>query len=96
MSEEEKALVEKFQNLYIKDFKGEPITSDDRLSYIECSLITNLIEKQQKEINNLKEIEQKMKEETSKADEVKVEEIGYCPQCPECCGYCEKRRRKYE
>lgn len=43
-----------------------------------------------------KEIEQKMKEETSKANEVKVEEIGYCPQCPECCGYCEKRRRKYE
>lgn len=58
MNEEEKKLVEKFKNLYIKDFNGEPITVDDRLSYIECALITNLIKKLDKELNNLKEIEQ--------------------------------------
>lgn len=58
MSEEEKKAVEKFNNLYIKEFNGEPITTDDRLSYIECALITNLIEKLEQELNNLKEIEQ--------------------------------------
>lgn len=66
MNEEEKALVGKFQNLYIKDFKGEPITSDDRLNYIECALITNLIEKLDKELNNLKEIEKSHQEENGK------------------------------
>ena len=66
MSEEEKGLVEKFQNLYIKEFNNEPITSDDRLSYIECALITNLIEKLEKELNSLKEIEKSHKEENGK------------------------------
>jgi len=66
MSEEEKKLVEKFKKLYIKDFNGEPITTDDRLSYIECALITNLIEKLEKELNNIKEIEQQHKEENGK------------------------------
>lgn len=61
LNEEEKKLVEKFKNLYIKDFNGEPITVDDRLSYIECALITNLIEKLDKELNTLKEIEQQHK-----------------------------------
>lgn len=66
MSEEEKKLVEKFKNLYIKDFNGEPITVDDRLSYIECALITNLIEKLDKKLNNLKEIEKSHQEENGK------------------------------
>jgi len=66
MSEEEKKLVEKFKKLYIKDFNGEPITTDDRLSYIECALITNLIEKLEKELNNIKEIEQQHQEENGK------------------------------
>jgi len=66
MSEEEKELVEKFQNLYIKEFNNEPITSDDRLNYIECALITNLIEKLDKELNTLKEIEQLHQEENGK------------------------------
>lgn len=66
MSEEEKELVEKFQNLYIKEFNNEPITSDDRLSYIECALITNLIEELDKELNTLKKIEQLHQEENGK------------------------------
>lgn len=66
MTEEEKELIEKFKNLYIKDFNGEPITADDRLSYIECALITNLIEKLDKELSNIKEIEKSHKEENGK------------------------------
>jgi hypothetical protein len=66
LSEEEKKAVERFENLYIKDFNGEPITTDDRLSYFECALITNSIEKLEQEINTLKEIEQAHKEENGK------------------------------
>ena len=81
MTEEEKKLIEKFKNLYIKDFKGEPITSDDRLSYIECSLITNLIEKQQKELEQEKEKNKKLEEiidehrKTNKVAEEKLDNI---------------------
>lgn len=66
LSEEEKKTIEKFNNLYIKEFNGEPITTDDRLSYIEGALITNLIEKLEQELNGLKEIEQLHKEENGK------------------------------
>lgn len=61
MSEEEKKIVEKFKKLYLKDFNHEKIMNEDRLSYLECALISNLIEKQQKELNRLKEIEQQHK-----------------------------------
>lgn len=55
MSEDEKQLVKKFKNLYIKDFNNEHITSNDRLSYIECALLTELIEKLEKELQQEKE-----------------------------------------
>lgn len=55
MSEEERKIVEKFERLYLRDFNGEKITNEDKLSYIECALISNLIEKLQKENGELKE-----------------------------------------
>lgn len=55
MSEEESKIVEKFKKLYLKDFNHEKIMNEDRLSYLECALISNLIEKQQKEIKELEE-----------------------------------------
>lgn len=54
MNEEEREIVKKFERLYLKDFNNEKITNENRLSYIECALITNLIEKLQKE-NETKE-----------------------------------------
>lgn len=55
MNEEEKKAVERFKRLYLKDFNNEKITNEDRLSYIECGLISNLIEKLQKENEELRE-----------------------------------------
>lgn len=55
MNEEEREIVKKFERLYLKDFNNEKITNEDRLSYIECVLMTNLIEKLQKENEELKE-----------------------------------------
>jgi hypothetical protein len=55
MSEEEREVVKKFERLYLKDFNNEKIINEDRLSYIECALMTNLIEKLQKENEELKE-----------------------------------------
>ena len=49
MNEEEREIVKKFERLYLKDFNNEKITNEDRLSYIECVLMSNLIEKLQKE-----------------------------------------------
>lgn len=66
MNEKERKIVKKFERLYLKDFNNEKIINEDRLSYIECALITNLIEKLQKENEELKEIyrsEKKMKNE---------------------------------
>lgn len=66
MNEEEREIVKKFERLYLKDFNNEKITNEDRLSYIECVLMSNLIEKLQKENEELKEIyrsEKKMKNE---------------------------------
>ena len=54
MNEEEREIVKKFERLYLKDFNNEKITNEDRLSYIECALMTNLIEKLQKENEELK------------------------------------------
>ena len=55
MNEEEREIVKKFERLYLKDFNNEKITNEDRLSYIECVLMSNLIEKLQKENEELKE-----------------------------------------
>lgn len=56
MNEEEREIVKKFERLYLKDFNNEKITNEDRLSYIECALMSNLIEKLQKENKKLKEV----------------------------------------
>lgn len=56
MNEEEREVVKKFERLYLKDFNNEKITNEDRLSYIECALMSNLIEKLQKENEKLKEV----------------------------------------
>lgn len=55
MNEEEREIVKKFERLYLKDFNNEKITNEDRLSYIECVLMSNLIEKLQKENEKLEE-----------------------------------------
>ena len=55
MNEEEREIVKKFERLYLKDFNNEKITNEDRLSYIECALMTNLIEKLQKENKKYKQ-----------------------------------------
>lgn len=56
MNEEEREIVKKFERLYLKDFNNEKITNEDRLSYIECALMTNLIEKTQKENEKYKRL----------------------------------------
>ena len=62
MNEEEREIVKKFERLYLKDFNNEKITKEDRLSYIECALMTNLIEKLQKENEKLKQENKNIKE----------------------------------
>lgn len=54
MSEEEKQAIEKFSNLMTKHFEDKKIDTSDYLDYFEAITILNLIEKQQKEIENLK------------------------------------------
>ena len=61
MSEEEKKAIEagkeiaeKFKRLYLKGFNNEKITDKDRLSYLECALLSDFIEKLQKENEELK------------------------------------------
>ena len=66
MNEEERKIVKKFERLYLKDFNNEKITNEDRLSYIECALITNLIEKLQKENEKLEEINNELEAENIK------------------------------
>ena len=60
MNEEEREIVKKFERLYLKDFNNEKITNEDRLSYIECALMTNLIEKLQKENEELKDFKKQV------------------------------------
>ena len=67
MNEEERKIVKKFERLYLKDFSNEKITNEDRLSYIECALITNLIEKLQKENEKLEEINNELEAEKNEA-----------------------------
>lgn len=63
MNEEEREIVKKFERLYLKDFNNEKITNEDRLSYIECALMTNLIEKLQKENEEWQRAYQEEKDE---------------------------------
>ena len=65
MNEEEREIVKKFERLYLKDFNNEKITNEDRLSYIECALITNLIEKLQKENEELENSNKYLRERES-------------------------------
>lgn len=67
MNEEEREIVKKFERLYLKDFDNEKITNEDRLSYIECVLMSNLIEKLQKENEELKEINNELEAEKNEA-----------------------------
>ena len=54
MNEEEKQAIEKFSNLMTKHFEDKKIDTSDYLDYFEAITILNLIEKQQKEIEELK------------------------------------------
>lgn len=63
MNEKEREIVKKFERLYLKDFNNEKITNEDRLSYMECALLSNLIEKLQKENEELKEEKEQAWEE---------------------------------
>ena len=67
MNEEEREIVKKFERLYLKDFNNEKITNEDRLSYIECVLMSKLIEKLQKENEELKEINNELEAEKNEA-----------------------------
>ena len=67
MNEDERKIVKKFERLYLKDFNNEKITNEDRLSYIECALITNLIEKLQKENEKLEETNNELEAEKNEA-----------------------------
>ena len=44
-----KEIAEKFKRLYLKAFNNEKITDKNRLSYLECALLSDFIEKLQKE-----------------------------------------------
>ena len=69
MSEEEKKAIEKLKSIvkvhndFMKDIKREFISSEE-IKALEIAL--NLVENQQKELNNLKEIEKSHKEENGK------------------------------
>lgn len=54
MNKEEKKAVEKFRKLGIKKFREEKLKNEDLLSYFEFVIILNLIEKLQKENEELK------------------------------------------
>lgn len=56
MSEEEKEAIEKFENLLKKHFEDKKIDTVDYLDYFEGITILNLIESQQKEIEDIRRI----------------------------------------
>lgn len=74
MNEEEREIVKKFERLYLKDFNNEKITNEDRLSYIECVLMSNLIEKLQKENEELRK---KLNEENKRCMMLAIEKQDY-------------------
>ena len=63
MNDEEKQAIEKFSNLMTKHFEDKKIDTSDYLDYFEAITILNLIEKQQKEIEKLKEDYQILKDD---------------------------------
>ena len=76
MNEEEREIVKKFERLYLKDFNNEKITNEDRLSYIECVLMSNLIEKLQKENEELKISNKEIDKECSRLEKKEFELIN--------------------
>ena len=76
MNDEEREMVKKFERLYLKDFNNEKITNEDRLSYIECVLISNLIEKLQKENEELKISNKEIDKECSRLEKKEFELIN--------------------
>lgn len=85
MNEEEREIVKKFERLYLKDFNNEKITNEDRLSYIECALMTNLIEKLQKELKQKDKIIDLMAETINNhdIDEDICKQMGQKANCNE-------------
>ena len=73
MNEEERKIVKKFERLYLKDFNNEKITNEDRLSYIECALMTNLIEKLSKENEQLRTEVNSLKEDNERYQELELQ-----------------------
>lgn len=71
MTEQEKKTVEKFRKLGIKKFREEKIKDEDLLSFFEYVVILNLIEKSQKENEELKADRDKFKKALAKR-------ITYC------------------
>nr|DAU93959.1 MAG TPA: hypothetical protein [Caudoviricetes sp.] len=62
MNKEEKRAIEKFRKLGIKKFREEKLTNEDLPSYFEFVIILNLIEKLQKENEELRESNKKLYE----------------------------------
>lgn len=85
MNDEEREIVKKFERLYLKDFNNEKITNEDRLSYIECALMTNLIEKLQKELKQKDKIIDLMAETINNhdIDEDICKQMGQKANCNE-------------
>ncbi len=62
MNKEEKRAIEKFRKLGIKKFREEKLTNEDLPSYFEFVIILNLIERLQKENEELRESNKKLYE----------------------------------
>ena len=73
MNEEEKRAIEKFRKLGIKKFREEKLTNEDLLSYFEFVIILNLIEKLQKENEQLQTEVNRLKEDNEKYQELELQ-----------------------
>lgn len=69
MNKEEKRAIEKFRKLGIKKFREEKLTNEDLPSYFEFVIILNLIEKLQKENEEVKRLIAHKNEYTKKLEE---------------------------
>ena len=69
MNKEEKRAIEKFRRLGIKKFREEKLTNEDLPSYFEFVIILNLIEKLQKENEEVKRLIAHKNEYTKKLEE---------------------------
>ena len=74
MNKEEKRAIEKFRKLGIKKFREEKLTNEDLPSYFEFVIILNLIEKLQKENEELRK---ELNEENKKCMMLAVEKQDY-------------------